>query len=89
VRLCALTSLEDAFSVHMAQPENLNALVLALSDESLEIRETAVTLLAKLSVINPAYVHPLLRKTLLRVSAMIFWCQFRCFAVSDKNLPQD
>lgn len=54
--------------MHLAQPENLNGLVLALSDEVLEIRETAITLLAKMSVINPAYVHPLLRKTLLRVS---------------------
>ncbi|XP_027228160.1 serine/threonine-protein kinase mTOR isoform X1 [Penaeus vannamei] len=67
VRLCVLASLDESFDSHLAQPENLNALIYALSDEVFEIREHAITILGRLSAINPAYVHPLLRKALLKI----------------------
>lgn len=65
-----LASLDESFDSHLAQPENLNALIYALSDEVFEIREHAITILGRLSAINPAYVHPLLRKALLKVRIM-------------------
>ncbi|XP_071544223.1 serine/threonine-protein kinase mTOR [Panulirus ornatus] len=67
VRLCVLASLDESFDIHLAQPENLNALIYALSDEVFEIREHAISILGRLSAINPAYVHPLLRKALLKI----------------------
>ncbi|XP_076064565.1 serine/threonine-protein kinase Tor isoform X2 [Oratosquilla oratoria] len=67
VRLCVLESLDKSFDSHLAQPENLNALIYALSDEVFEIRELAISILGRLSSINPAYVHPLLRKALLKI----------------------
>ncbi|XP_064091213.1 serine/threonine-protein kinase mTOR-like [Macrobrachium nipponense] len=67
VRLCVLASLDECFDSHLAQPENLNALIYALSDEVFEIRELAISILGRLSAINPAYVHPLLRKALLKI----------------------
>ncbi|KAG7166823.1 Serine/threonine-protein kinase mTOR-like [Homarus americanus] len=67
VRLCVLASLDESFDSHLAQPENLNALIYALSDEVFEIREHAISILGRLSAINPAYVHPLLRKALLKI----------------------
>ena len=71
MRLCALASVDkETFGFHLAQPENVNALIIAITDEEAEIREIAVTLLAKLCLINPAYVQPILRKQLIRVSAV-------------------
>ncbi|KAK8751728.1 hypothetical protein OTU49_009992 [Cherax quadricarinatus] len=67
VRLCVLESLDESFDRHLAQPENLNALIYALSDEVFQIREHAISILGRLSAINPAYVHPLLRKALLKI----------------------
>lgn len=37
VRLCVLASLDETFDRHLAQPENLNALIYALSDEVFEV----------------------------------------------------
>ncbi|CAL4086221.1 unnamed protein product, partial [Meganyctiphanes norvegica] len=67
VRLCVLASLDESFDSHLAQPENLNALIYALSDEVFEIRVYAISILGRLSGINPAYVHPFLRKALLKI----------------------
>lgn len=67
VRLCVLASLDESFDAHLAQPENINALIYAQSDEVFEIREHAISILGRLSAINPAYVHPQLRKALLKV----------------------
>uniref|UniRef100_A0A0P4VNQ8 Serine/threonine-protein kinase TOR n=2 Tax=Scylla TaxID=6760 RepID=A0A0P4VNQ8_SCYOL len=67
VRLCVLASLDESFDAHLAQPENINALIYAQSDEVFEIREHAISILGRLSAINPAYVHPQLRKALLKI----------------------
>ena len=68
VRLCVLTSLDEIFDSHLAQVDNFQALVYALSDENYEIRENAISILGRLSSINPSYIHPLLRKVLHKVS---------------------
>lgn len=67
VRFWVLASLDESFDQHLAQAENLSALFVAMNDEIFEIRERAVCILGRLSVLNPAYVMPSLRKTLIQV----------------------
>ncbi|PSN34470.1 Serine/threonine-protein kinase mTOR [Blattella germanica] len=64
VRFCVLESLDDSFDTHLAQAENLSALLVAMNDEVFEIRELAICTIGRLSCRNPAYVMPSLRKTL-------------------------
>uniref|UniRef100_A0A8D9ABA5 Serine/threonine-protein kinase TOR n=1 Tax=Cacopsylla melanoneura TaxID=428564 RepID=A0A8D9ABA5_9HEMI len=66
VRFWVLASLDESFDQHLAQAENLSALFVAMNDEIFEIRERAVIILGRLSVLNPAYVMPSLRKTLIQ-----------------------
>merc|ERR1719186_894358 len=47
--------------------ENLNALFIALNDEVFEIRELSICIIARLSILNPAYIMPSLRKTLIQL----------------------
>jgi hypothetical protein len=67
VRYCVLESLDDSFDSHLAQAENLSALFVAMNDEVFEIRELAICTIGRLSCMNPAYVMPSLRKTLIQV----------------------
>jgi FKBP12-rapamycin complex-associated protein len=67
VRLSVLESLNDCFDYHLAQAENLSALFIALNDEHFEIRELAICALGRLSILNPAYIMPSLRKTLIQL----------------------
>ncbi|KAK0179190.1 hypothetical protein PV327_008004 [Microctonus hyperodae] len=67
VRISVLASLDDSFDIHLAQAENLSALFVALNDEIFEIRELAIRTIGRLSTINPAYVMPSLRKTLIQI----------------------
>ncbi|CAG9788845.1 unnamed protein product [Diatraea saccharalis] len=66
VRYWVLESLHDIFDVHLAQIENLSFLFIAMNDEHLEIRELAICTIGRLSTVNPAYVMPGLRKTLIQ-----------------------
>ncbi|CAH2984222.1 unnamed protein product [Chilo suppressalis] len=66
VRYWVLESLHDIFDVHLAQIENLSFLFIAMNDEQLEIRELAICTIGRLSTVNPAYVMPGLRKTLIQ-----------------------
>ncbi|PIK33482.1 target of rapamycin [Apostichopus japonicus] len=50
-----------------AQAENLSALFVALNDEQFDIRELAMCIIGRLSNLNPAYVMPSLRKTLIQI----------------------
>lgn len=70
VRYCVLESLDESFDGHLAQAENLSALFVAMNDEVFEIRELAICTIGRLSVMNPAYVMPSLRKTLIQVSSI-------------------
>lgn len=67
VRLRVLRSLDETFDDHLAQPESLSALLISLNDEVFEIRELAIITIGRLSAINPAYVMPSLRKTLVQL----------------------
>ncbi|XP_053611167.1 serine/threonine-protein kinase mTOR isoform X2 [Plodia interpunctella] len=66
VRYWVLESLIDIFDTHLAQVENLSFLFIAMNDEHLEIRELAICTVGRLSTVNPAYVMPGLRKTLIQ-----------------------
>lgn len=67
VRLRVLRSLDETFDDQMAKPEALSALFITLNDEVFEIRELAIMTIGRLSAMNPAYVMPNLRKTLLQL----------------------
>ncbi|KAK6628142.1 hypothetical protein RUM43_001953 [Polyplax serrata] len=66
VRYWVLESLDSSFDQHLAQAENISALLVAMNDEIFEIRELAVSTIGRLSTLNPAYVMPSLRKTLIQ-----------------------
>ena len=61
-----MESLDSSFDQHLAQAENLGALLVAMNDEVFDIRELAVSTIGRLSMLNPAYVMPSLRKTLIQ-----------------------
>lgn len=71
VRYWVVASLDESFDQHLAQAENLSALFVAMNDEVFEIRELAVCTIGRLSCLNPAYVMPSLRKTLIQVTFII------------------
>lgn len=66
VRYWVLKSLCDIFDTHLAQIENLSFLFMAMNDEHLDIRELAICTVGRLSTVNPAYIMPGLRKTLIQ-----------------------
>ncbi|KAJ0174518.1 hypothetical protein K1T71_009626 [Dendrolimus kikuchii] len=66
VRYWVLESLYDIFDTHLAQIENLSFLFMAMNDEHLDIRELAICTVGRLSTVNPAYIMPGLRKTLIQ-----------------------
>lgn len=67
VRLCVLKSLDETFDAQLAQPWFLSSLLVTLNDEVFEIRELAIIIIGRLSAMNPAYVMPSLRKTLVQL----------------------
>lgn len=67
VRFWVLVSLDRTFDNYLAQAESLSALFVALHDEVFEIREAALCTIGRLSMMNPAYVMPSLRKTLVQL----------------------
>jgi len=69
----------------LAQPENLQALFVSLHDEIFEIRELALCTIGRLSLINPAYVLPGLRKVLVQVSKLKFSILMNCGFFSNAN----
>ncbi|KAH8412631.1 hypothetical protein KR009_003909 [Drosophila setifemur] len=67
VRIRILRSLDETFDVKLAQPESLNSLFITLHDEIFEIREMAMVTIGRLSSMNPAYVMPKLRTTMIEL----------------------
>src|SRR5436305_5904470 len=67
IRRTVLLSLDSRFDRHLAKAENVRTLFLALNDEVFAIREAAITIIGRLTVHNPAYVMPSLRKTLIQL----------------------
>ncbi|TPX38402.1 hypothetical protein SeMB42_g06762 [Synchytrium endobioticum] len=67
IRQTVLSSLDERFDSHLAQAENVRSLFIALNDEIFAIRETAIAIIGRLAMHNPAYVMPSLRKTLIQL----------------------
>ena len=69
VRAAALSLLlrEPQFDFYLAANETLQSLCIALNDECFEIRERVISLLGRLSSLNPAFLIPFLRHTLILV----------------------
>lgn len=67
IRKSTLLSLDPRFDRHLAQAENVRSLVIAMNDEDFEIRELAIQMIGRLATLNPAYVMPSLRKTLIQL----------------------
>ncbi|KAK5135249.1 hypothetical protein LTR08_005499 [Meristemomyces frigidus] len=67
IRLTVMVSLDARFDRHLAKAENVRTLFLALNDEKFPIREAAMTIIGRLTVVNPAYVFPSLRKVLIQL----------------------
>lgn len=67
IRRTVLANLHSQFDDHLAQAENLRSLLIALNDELFENRELAITAIGRLSIRNPAFVMPVLRKTMIHL----------------------
>ncbi|KZF22892.1 phosphatidylinositol 3-kinase tor2 [Xylona heveae TC161] len=67
IRRTVLLSLDARFDRHLAKAENVRTLFLALNDEVFGIREAAITIIGRLTSVNPAYVFPSLRKVLIQI----------------------
>ena len=67
IRAQVLDALGDRFDKHLARPENIRCLFLAVNDEVFPVREKAITTIGRLTTVNPAYVFPPLRKLLVNL----------------------
>ncbi|OAL49589.1 ARM repeat-containing protein [Pyrenochaeta sp. DS3sAY3a] len=67
IRWDVLIALDARFDRHLGKADNVRTLFLALNDEIFGIREAAMSIIGRLTAINPAYVFPSLRKVLLQL----------------------
>lgn len=69
IRLAGLNCLVKAgnFDPQLSQADNVRLLFIALNDEVFAVRKVAIKILGRLSSINPAYIVPSLRKTLIQL----------------------
>ena len=71
IRLEVLKALDARFDRHLGKAENVRTLFLALHDEVFVIREVAMSIIGRLTAVNPAYVFPSLRKVLIQLLTQI------------------
>lgn len=67
IRRTVLDSLDTKFDRHLAKPDNIRALFLAVSDSDFQVRQAAIIIIGRLTDKNPAYVLPPLRKLLVNL----------------------
>ena len=67
IRRTVLQALGVQFDIHLAHPDNIHALVMAINETEYEVRQAAMIILGRLTSVNPAYVFPPLRKLLLNL----------------------
>ena len=67
IRWDVLVALDARFDRHLGKADNVRTLFLALNDEVFGIREAAMSIIGRLTAVNPAYVFPSLRKVLLQL----------------------
>lgn len=67
IRTTVLESFDEKFDSYLAMPENLRSLFIALNDEVFNVRKLAIRRIGRLTLRNPAYVMPSMRKTLVQL----------------------
>ncbi|KAJ1306989.1 hypothetical protein OPQ81_007969 [Rhizoctonia solani] len=67
VRRTVLSALDARFDRHLAHNDCIRYLFIAANDEAFVNRELAVKHIGRLAALNPAYVMPLLRKTVIQL----------------------
>lgn len=67
IRLEILRHLDTNFDPQLSQPDNTKLLFMALNDEVFAIQMEAMRICGRLALVNPAYVIPSLRKTLIQL----------------------
>ncbi|UPX14327.1 Non-specific serine/threonine protein kinase [Ascochyta rabiei] len=67
IRWEVLLALDARFDRHLGKADNVRTLFLALNDEIFVIRQAAMSIIGRLTAVNPAYVFPSLRKVLLQL----------------------
>ncbi|KAG8529931.1 uncharacterized protein KY384_005412 [Bacidia gigantensis] len=67
IRRTVLQALHDKFDKHLAKPESIRTLFLAVNDSSMEVRQAAIIIIGRLTEVNPAHVFPSLRKLLVNL----------------------
>ena len=67
IRKTVLLSLDSKFDRHLAKPENVRSIFLAINDGDFEVRQAAMMIIGRLTGVNPAYVFPPLRKLLVNL----------------------
>lgn len=67
IRCTVLQALDEKFNKHLAKPENIRSLFLAVNDSDFEVRQAAIIVVGRLTAVNPAHVFPTLRKTLINL----------------------
>ena len=67
IRVTVLRALDRKFDKHLARPENIRCLFLAVNDEIFPVREASIEIIGRLTTVNPAYVFPPLRKLLVNL----------------------
>lgn len=83
VRYVVFENLDRSFDFYLAQVHNLTALFMAMNDVNFEIREMALCTIGRLSLVNPAYVMPPLRKTLMQVCLILFINDILCYETKN------
>ena len=67
IRCTVLQALDERFDKHLAKPEEIRSLFLAVNDANFEVRQAAIVIVGRLTSVNPAHVFPTLRKTLVNL----------------------
>lgn len=67
IRKTVLLSLDTRFDRHLAKPENIRSIFLAINDGDFEVRQAAIVIVGRLTDVNPAYIFPPLRKLLINL----------------------
>ena len=67
IRKTVLLSLDSKFDRHLAKPDSVRSLFLAVNDGEFEVRQAAMMIIGRLTGVNPAYVFPPLRKLLVNL----------------------
>lgn len=80
IRIKILESMDTSFDSQLSQPDNVKLLFASLNDEIFSIRVTALKLIGRLAIVNPAYVVPSLRQTLLELLT-----ELKYIKISKKN----